>query len=80
MRLDLFLSRTGVVKRRTIAKELADNGLIRLNGNPAKAGREVEEGDIVQIGGKHPVAVEILAIPGGSVKKEDRDKYFKTLP
>ncbi len=79
MRLDLFLSRCGVVKRRTIAKELADNGLIRLNGNPAKAGREVDEGDIIQIGGKHPIAVEILAVPNGSVKKEDREKYFKKL-
>jgi len=79
MRLDLYLSRVGVVKRRPIAKELADNGLIRLNGNPAKAGREVGEGDIIRIGGKRPVAVEILAIPNGSVKREDREKYFKTL-
>lgn len=79
MRLDLYLSRVGVVKRRSIAKELADNGLIKLNGNPAKAGREVGEGDIIRIGGKRPVAVEIHAIPNGSVKKEDRGKYFRTL-
>jgi len=80
MRLDLFLSRVGVVKRRTIAKEMADNGLIRLNGSPAKAGKEISAGDIIRIGGNRPVAVEVLEVPGGSVKKDDREKYVRTLP
>jgi ribosomal 50S subunit-recycling heat shock protein len=79
MRLDLFLSKTGVVKRRTMAKELADNGLIRVNGNVAKAGKEIEAGDIVRIAGNRALAIEVLAVPSGSVKKTDREKYFKIL-
>ncbi len=79
MRLDLFLSRTGIIKRRSIAKELADNGLIRINGNAGKAGKEVEAGDIIQISGNRALTIEILAVPSGSVKKTDRERYFKTL-
>ncbi len=32
MRLDKFLKITRVIKRRTVAKELADNGNISVNG------------------------------------------------
>jgi ribosomal 50S subunit-recycling heat shock protein len=79
MRLDLFLSRVGIVKRRAIAKQLADSGLITLNGHPAKPSREIKEGDIIIISGKKQLSVEILMIPAGSVKKEDREKYCRQL-
>lgn len=79
MRLDLFLSKVGLVKRRTVAKELADNGRIKINGNAAKAGKEVRAGDIIQIGGNRPVNAEILKIPSGSVRKENRSDYFRIL-
>ena len=32
MRLDKFLKVTRIIKRRTVAKELADNGNIKVNG------------------------------------------------
>jgi ribosomal 50S subunit-recycling heat shock protein len=79
MRLDLFLSKVGLIKRRTIAKELADNGMIRVNEQKAKPSKELEVGDIISIGGKRPITVEIKAIPAGSVKKEDRDAYYLKL-
>ena len=79
MRLDLFLSKVGLIKRRTIAKELADNGLIKINGQSGKAGKEINEGDIIAVGGKRAFVVEVKKVPGGSVRKEDRQDYFKTL-
>ncbi len=79
MRLDLFLSRVGIVKRRAIAKELADSGLITLNGQPAKPSREIKLGDIIRISGKIQLNTEILMIPAGSVKKEDREKFCRQL-
>lgn len=36
MRLDKFLKVTRIIKRRTVAKELADNGNIVINGDPKK--------------------------------------------
>jgi ribosomal 50S subunit-recycling heat shock protein len=79
MRLDLFLSKVGLIKRRTVAKELADNGLIKINSQPGKAGKEINEGDIIAVGGKRAFVVEVKKVPGGSVKKEARQDYFKIL-
>ena len=45
MRLDLVLKLSGIIKRRTIAKALAENGKIQINGKVAKPSSEVKEGD-----------------------------------
>jgi ribosomal 50S subunit-recycling heat shock protein len=79
MRLDLYLSKTGLVKRRTIAKELADSGLIKVNGRKAKPSVEINVGDIIHIGGNRPATAEVKRIPSGNVKKEDRENYFTLL-
>lgn len=80
MRIDDYLSTVGVVKRRTVAKELASNGMVAVNGQAVKAAYQVKPGDIIQIKGSRGQWVEVLDIPGGSVSKTDREKYFKELP
>jgi ribosomal 50S subunit-recycling heat shock protein len=80
MRLDDYLSTVGLIKRRTIAKELASNRLIEVNGRVVKPAYEVKPGDIVRIKGTRPLAAEVRDLPGGSVAKHDREKYFKLLP
>ncbi len=79
MRLDLYLSRVGIIKRRTIAKEMADNGLIKVNGNRAKPSAIIKTGDIIQIGGNRPVTLEIINIPVSNVKKEARPDFYRIL-
>jgi ribosomal 50S subunit-recycling heat shock protein len=79
MRLDDFLSTVGVVKRRTIAKKLADSGMIEVNGSNAKPAYQVKQGDIVVIKGTHGRTVEVMQLPTSSVPKADRDQYFKPL-
>ncbi|MCL6637354.1 MAG: RNA-binding S4 domain-containing protein [Alicyclobacillus sp.] len=49
MRLDKFLKVSRLVKRRTVAKELADAGRVDINGRPAKAATEVHLGDVVTL-------------------------------
>lgn len=79
MRLDLFLSKTGLIKRRTLAKEVADAGMVRINSQKAKPGHEIKERDVIEIGGSHAMTVEVLKVPDGSVRKEDREKYYRVL-
>ncbi len=79
MRLDLYLSRVGITKRRSVAKDMADNGLIKINGNRSKPSSTIKTGDIIQIGGNRPITVEIKDIPAGNVKKDARADYFKIL-
>lgn len=80
MRIDDYLSTVGVIKRRTIAKELGQNGLIVVNENKVKPAYQVKVNDIIRIKGTHPVTVQVIGIPNSSVPKEKRDLYYRILP
>ena len=49
MRLDKFLKVSRLIKRRTLAKEVADQGRITINGVTAKASSNVKIGDELTI-------------------------------
>ncbi|KEO83104.1 RNA-binding S4 domain-containing protein [Tumebacillus flagellatus] len=49
MRLDKYLKVSRLIKRRTLAKEVCDQGRITLNGRPAKASTSVGVGDLLTI-------------------------------
>ena len=49
MRLDLVLKQSGLIKRRTIAKELVDLGRVLINDKVSKPSSEVKEGDILTL-------------------------------
>lgn len=49
MRLDKFLKASRLVKRRTLAKEVCDQGRVQINGRPSKAGTAVAVGDTISI-------------------------------
>lgn len=60
MRLDLVLKQTGLIKRRVIAKELAENGKVLINDRVAKPSSEVKIGDILTISfGQKKINVQI---------------------
>ena len=41
MRLDKYLKVSRLIKRRTVANEACDNGLVTVNGKPARASYDV---------------------------------------
>ena len=49
MRLDKFLKISRIIKRRSVAKEVADKGRIQINGKLAKSSSDVKVGDIMRI-------------------------------
>ena len=49
MRIDKFLKNSRLIKRRTVAKEACDQGRVFVNDKLAKAGTEVNVGDIIRI-------------------------------
>lgn len=79
MRIDDYLSTVGVIKRRTIAKQLCQNGMVTVGGRAVKAAYQVKVADIIAIKGSRPLAGEVLEVPSGSVAKDQRDNYFKVL-
>lgn len=62
MRLDKYLKVSRVIKRRTLANEVADAGRVLVNGKPAKASYTVKIGDIIEVTfGNRPVKVRVLS-------------------
>lgn len=62
MRLDKYLKVSRLIKRRTLANEVADAGRVLVNGKPAKASYAVEVGDEIEITfGNRPVRVRVLS-------------------
>lgn len=62
MRLDKYLKVSRVIKRRTLANEVADAGRVLVNGKPAKASYTVKIGDIIEVTfGNRPVKIRILS-------------------
>ena len=79
MRLDKFLKISRIIKRRSVAKEVADKGRIQINGKVAKSSRDVKVGDTmrIQFGNK------VLEVKGNelheSTKKEDAAKMYEIV-
>lgn len=67
MRLDKFLKVTGLMKRRPVAKESAEEGVIFINGTQAKPAANVKAGDKIEIDmWNYYKCVEVLQVPTGN--------------
>ena len=63
MRLDKYLKVSRLIKRRTVANEACDNGLVTVNDKPARASYEVKEGDKVSLRfGARTITVEVVSV------------------
>ncbi|MBD3169351.1 MAG: RNA-binding S4 domain-containing protein [candidate division Zixibacteria bacterium] len=77
MRLDLYLSTTGLVKRRTLARQLCDGGKIKLNDKSAKAGKEIKVGDLIGMSLSSGFRlVEVTDLPAKSIPKKEGGNYY----
>ena len=76
MRLDKFLKVSRLIKRRTLAKEVADQGRITVNGSKAKASSVIQESDELQIRfGQKVVTVRVDQIKENAKKDETANMY-----
>lgn len=64
MRLDKYLKVSRLIKRRTVANEACDNGLVTVNDKPARASYEVKEGDrdLPALRVRRIITVEVLSV------------------
>lgn len=76
MRLDKFLKVSRIIKRRSVAKEIADQGRILVNDRPAKSSSKVAAGDTLTIKfGNKTEVVKINQIVETTKKSEVEDMY-----
>ncbi|MBP1045939.1 RNA-binding S4 domain-containing protein [Enterococcus sp. BWM-S5] len=79
MRLDKFLKVSRIIKRRAVAKEVADKGRIQINGVLAKSSSTVKIGDQVKIRfGNKILEIEVKELHD-STKKEDAEKMYQII-
>lgn len=79
MRLDKFLKVSRIIKRRTIAKEVADQGRIQINGQTAKSSTDVKVDDELEIRfANRIVKVQVNSLQE-STKKEDAEKMYQLI-
>lgn len=76
MRLDKFLKVSRLIKRRTLAKEVSDQGRIEINGKEAKASSMVKVGDELTLRlGPRRITVKIERIQETTRKEEAAEMY-----
>ena len=76
MRLDKYLKVSRLIKRRTVAHEVADAGRILINGKIAKASQAVKEGDLIEVTfGNRPIKVKVLSDIEPRTKDVAREMY-----
>ncbi len=77
MRQDKYLKVSRLIKRRTLAKEVAANERILVNGKPAKPSKEIKPGDEITISfGNKDVTVKVLSLEA-STKKADAISLYE---
>jgi ribosomal 50S subunit-recycling heat shock protein len=76
MRLDKYLKVSRLIKRRTVAKDVSEQGRVWLNGREAKPSATVKPGDELKIQfGQKLVTVRVERVTETVRKEEAGDMY-----
>ena len=76
MRLDKYLKVSRLIKRRTVANEVADAGRITVNGKPVKASYTVKVGDMIEVAfGNRTLKAKVLTLDIPVGKDVAREMY-----
>lgn len=79
MRLDKYLKVSRLIKRRTVANEACDNGLITVNDKAARASYDVKVGDRISLRfGQRTLTVEVLSVQE-TVKQADAGTLYREI-
>lgn len=76
MRLDKYLKLTRLVKRRSVAKDLANLDKFLVNDKLAKPSKEINIGDKIDLYlGKHHIVIKVLNIKDYCLKEDSTSLY-----
>ncbi|PDH78398.1 hypothetical protein AO468_06165 [Oenococcus oeni] len=79
MRLDKYLKVSRLIKRRTLAKEFADQGRVTINGKISKSSGNVGVGDILVLGfGGKIVTIKVTDV-SEIVKKNGAGEMYELI-
>lgn len=77
MRIDKYLKVSRLIKRRTVANEVCEQGRVKINERAAKPGSEVKVGDVIEIQfGNNTTVIEITRISEHVAKDDAKEMYI----
>ena len=79
MRLDKFLKVSRIIKRRSVAKEIADQGRILINNRPAKSSSQVVAGDTLTIKFGNKTETGKVSQIVETTKKSEAENMYKII-
>jgi len=80
LRLDLFLSKSRLLKSRSVAKQACEGGRVSVGEHMAKASKEVSEGDLVSLNFVNRyVRLEIVKLPWKNMKRSEAVNTYRIL-
>ena len=79
MRLDKYLKVSRIIKRRTVANDACEQGLVPLNGKVAKPSAELKIGDEIEVRyGSRTTRFRVLSLEE-SVRKNEAAEMYEVL-
>ena len=76
MRLDKYLKVSRIIKRRPVAKEVADKGRIKVNGVLAKSSTDLKVNDQIEVRfGNKVLTVKVLEMLDSTIKVDASKMY-----
>ncbi len=80
MRLDKFLKVSRLIKRRTVANKVSEQGRIYVNGIIAKPAKQLKEGDIISIvQADSEIKIKILRVPNNNVSVQEAPSLYEII-
>ena len=80
MRLDKFLKVSRLIKRRTVANSVADQGRIFVNEVLAKPAKQLKIGDVIKIEQYNKtVSVRVAKIPNGNISVQEASTLYEEI-
>ncbi len=80
MRLDKFLKVSRLIKRRTVANKVSEQGRIYVNGIIAKPAKQLKQGDIISIvQADSVVKVKIIKLPLNNVSVQEASSLYEVI-
>ncbi len=80
MRLDKFLKVSRLIKRRTVANKVSEQGRIYVNNVIAKPAKQLKEGDIITIvQADTEIKVKIIRIPIGNISIQEASSLYEII-
>jgi ribosomal 50S subunit-recycling heat shock protein len=80
MRLDIFLKQSRLVPRRTLAQDMCEAGVIKVNGLRAKSSHEVRERDLLSMRQRGQITtVRVLTVPSKPPSKREASSLYETI-